>query len=551
MRRAPVLAVHLAVSPALVQAQGTTDAGKKIYDKNCAQCHGDTGDGKGPAAVHLLPKPRDFTTGKFKIRTTPSGALPTDEDLKNIIRRGMPYTSMPGWSFTEPDLAQLVTYVKSLTPDFADASRAPKAEALPAAPAVSRESAEKGGQAYATLGCAKCHGEGGRGDGPSALTLKDDTGFAIRPANLAQPWTFRGGATREDVFRTLTTGLNGTPMPSFKDALKDEERWQLTDFIASLSPSEKPDYGTLLVASPVEEIDVQKGPALFDVAGAVRFPVVGQIMEPGRAFYPAATSLVVRAVYDQQKIAFLVTWDDINPDQTGKNGPDIAVPMAEEEGPAAAAGAAPGAADDPWGGEEQAPAAPKGAPATDDIWGQGEAETVAAGPAGSEFSDAVAIQLPAQILAGATKPYFIFGDGQNPVDLWFLDLAGAAGRVRQFVGRGSASLTALEASEVDGQATYAKGTWSAVFVRDLRSTTGVSFGEDQFAPIAFSVWDGTARERGNRRGLTQWFYVYLPPRERPSPFVPMVMAGAVVLVLELLIVFAMRRRRTRTGVVAV
>jgi Cytochrome C oxidase, cbb3-type, subunit III len=75
------------------EAQRTS--GKQLYLKNCSQCHGEKGDGEGYAAPHLRPRPRNFTSGKFKIRTTPSGALPTHDDLVNIIRRGMPYTSMP------------------------------------------------------------------------------------------------------------------------------------------------------------------------------------------------------------------------------------------------------------------------------------------------------------------------------------------------------------------------------------------------------------------------------------------------------------------------
>jgi hypothetical protein len=127
------------------------------------------------------------------------------------------------------------------------------------------------------------------------------------------------------------------------------------------------------------------------------------------------------------------------------------------------------------------------------------------------------------------------------VDLWFLDLA--VQRVRQFVGRGSSGLQALEAGEVSGSGRYEAGVWSAVFVRDLRSTNGVAFAEGQYLPVAFSVWDGTARERGNRRGLTPWFYVYLPPREKPSVASPMLRAALSVLALELLVVAALWRRR--------
>ena len=83
-------------------------SGKKLYLNYCSQCHGEKGDGQGYAASHLRPTPRDFTSGKFKVRTTPTGALPMHQDLVNIIRRGMPYSSMPAWpNFTDQEVSDL------------------------------------------------------------------------------------------------------------------------------------------------------------------------------------------------------------------------------------------------------------------------------------------------------------------------------------------------------------------------------------------------------------------------------------------------------------
>ena len=240
-----------------VRAQGPdlgTDAqresGKTLYLKYCVQCHGEKGDGEGYATQHLIPRPRDFTTGKFKVRTTPNGALPTQQDLVNIIKRGMPYTSMPGWpNLSDSEVSDLAYYLKTFSAEFAVAENVPKPMELPSGPAATAESVELGKKAYEENGCLKCHGTLGRGDGPSASTLTDDLGHPIRAANLTQPWTFRGGPTREDIFRTMTTGLNGTPMPSFADALTPEQRWAITDFITSLSGNRaEPGYTNLVVA---------------------------------------------------------------------------------------------------------------------------------------------------------------------------------------------------------------------------------------------------------------------------------------------------------------
>ncbi len=125
------------------------ESGKQLYAKYCAQCHGEKGDGEGYATPHLLPKPRNFTTGKFKIRTTPNGALPTHQDLVNIIRRGMPYTSMPAWpNLTDEEVSNLAYFIKTFSADFANPENVPQPIQLPSAPRSSNESIEQGKKLY-------------------------------------------------------------------------------------------------------------------------------------------------------------------------------------------------------------------------------------------------------------------------------------------------------------------------------------------------------------------------------------------------------------------
>jgi mono/diheme cytochrome c family protein len=504
------------------------ESGKTLYLKNCAQCHGEKGNGEGYATPHLYPRPRDFTTGKFKVRTTPNGALPTHQDLINIIRRGMPYTSMPAWpDLSDQEVSDLAYVIKTFSADFSSAENVPQPVPLPSAPAATRESIENGKKLYVETGCLKCHGNLGRGDGPSAPTLVDELGHPIRAANLAQSWTFRGGESREDIFRTMSTGFNGTPMPSFTDALTPEQRWAITDFIASLSGSDGPGYTNLVVAKhSLDPIDLAKGAANFASAPVARFPIIGQIMEPGRAFHPATTSVTVQAIYDSESIALLVRWHDMRADNTGKAGPLLPVPPEEEE-QAGSGGSSKGGV---FGDQEVAQP-----PAAADPFA--EAEPVAPP---SEFSDAVALQIPLQLPTGARKPYFIFGDTQNSVDLWFFDLARP--EPLQFTGRGSADVAPNDTGDVTGVASYDQGEWSVIFKRPLRATSGAPFTPGEFLPIAFSVWDGFSRERGNRRGLTAWYSIYVEPQDVPSAVGPMVRTALLILAIELALIGWVRRR---------
>jgi hypothetical protein len=226
--------------------------------------------------------------------------------------------------------------------------------------------------------------------------------------------------------------------------------------------------------------------------------------------------VTVQAIYDADSIAFLVRWHDMIADKTAQNGLSLEVPPEEEE--------------------EKPPAAPAGQAADDPF-----ADTTA-GPTvePSEFSDAVSIQLPSQLPTGARKPYFIFGDAQNSVDLWFFDLART--EPLQFIGRGSGDITANDTGDVTGVASYDQGEWSVIFKRPLRATSGAPFAPGQFMPIAFSVWDGFSRERGNRRGLTTWYSVYMEPEDVASAVGPMVRTALLILVIELAIIGWVRSR---------
>src|SRR5215510_4906589 len=244
--------ILLLVVPALAWAQaGDATAGKAVYERKCLLCHGEKGDGKGPAAELLDPKPRDFTSGIYKIRTT-AGKAPSDQDLYRVISDGMPGTSMPSWAvLPEKDRWNVVAYVKAFAADkFKDAT---KKQELPKDVASSADSIKRGKEMFEAIECNKCHGTEGRADGPSRPELKDEWGHPIKPANLTKRWTFRGGAARNDIAMRLAAGVLGTPMPTFIDSVeKPDDIWHLANYIASLGP-ESPRYATLITGTAVSE----------------------------------------------------------------------------------------------------------------------------------------------------------------------------------------------------------------------------------------------------------------------------------------------------------
>ncbi len=191
--------------------------GEAVYRRACATCHGINGDGNGPAANALNPRPRDFTRGTFKFRSTPTGNLPTDEDLFKTISNGIPRTTMPAWKnlLTEAERRDVIVYIKTFTSKFIEWGPGTPIT-IPPEPEASSASIFEGEQIYKIMECWACHGKRGRGDGPSAATLKDDWGFRIKPFDFTTG-NYKGGSTHADIYKTFNTGLNGTPMPSFAD----------------------------------------------------------------------------------------------------------------------------------------------------------------------------------------------------------------------------------------------------------------------------------------------------------------------------------------------
>ena len=507
------------------------EAGKATYFRKCVWCHGAEGAGDGPGADRLWPRPRNFNQGTFKIRHTGSGELPLDQDLFETVTNGLPGSAMPPWShvLTDKERMQVVQFVKTklvTDRDFQDPDEEFNAITMGKQVASSKESIEKGRTVFMKTGkCVECHGNEGRGDGNA--TQNDEWGFPILPADLHKCWNFRGNRADPynpaNVFREVSTGLNGTPMPSFVDTLTEEDRWHVANFVISLCPKKEIDP---LAMKPKISFVVKSNYIKGELPSTLDDPkwkeidplYVGlgsQITHKPRNFVRLVDEVWVRSVYNDKEIAFIFEWNDRNKslmnDEARKIGPE-------------------GIAEIP----------PSGDPVAD--------RGVRNWPI---FNDAFAIQFPAKWkeLVAPEKPRFIFGDNKRAVDLWKWE---ASGEAKEYTGKGWDNLQFRDDKHIKVvQAEFKDGQWRMIMRRDLKTDdpeNEVQFEQGYYIPTAFFAWDGHNGDASRKMSLTTWYYTILePPVPMKVYFYPPIVALAVLgFEFWLRSKFDSRKRRNKT-----
>ncbi len=283
------------------------DKGKSLYDQWCAQCHGEKGDGKGPATDLVWPKPRDFTKGTYKFKSTASGDPPADSDIARTIRNGNPGTSMPPWKrFSDAEVKLIVDYLKKFSPDTFET------KGTPIKVAKSSSSKDKliaeGKQMYDKAKCWECHGKAGRGDGEKGWQdkFRDDWGNRAYPADQTSPWEYRKGTDVNEIFITITAGIDGTPMTSYGDTTTDEQRWALAYFVQSEQQVRK--LGLSLRVKKVNAIPSSADDKAWQSADYLDLPMGGQIIFDPRDFVALVANARVRGVYTGSEIAVMLEW---------------------------------------------------------------------------------------------------------------------------------------------------------------------------------------------------------------------------------------------------
>jgi DMSO reductase family type II enzyme heme b subunit len=456
----------------------------------------------------MLPRPRDFTRGVYQIRTTASGELPADADIRRVVEEGMPGTAMPEWKtrLTDAELESVVAYIKTFSRDFQDATPTPIT--VGRAPGSSEAGIAEGREVFRQLECFKCHGQAGRGDGTSAPTLTDDWDHPARAADLTQSWRFNGGSTVEQIYTRLRTGLDGTPMPSFSDAIDsklitDEQLWRVAQYVRSLSPEEPPQVREVIRAGLVEGA-LPYGPADSGWARAERYyvPLVGQIIQQPRWFIPTVDGVWVQALHDGKSLALRLSWHDPSKSPDGSW--------------------------DEWLARIDSVAA----------------DSILALPHGP---DRLVVQFPLKVTDDGELPYFLQGSGRRPAHLWrwssspdSLEVGSATGLAKFVAGAGTTSHVAL----------FENGEWQLQLTRSLGpadSTSAPVFAPGRSVPIGFYAADGSTGEGLVRGSVSAWYSIYLDVPIPMRVYVQPVVAVLLTAGLGVLVVARAQRRERRTG----
>ena len=518
-------------------APEASEKGKEVYENSCAHCHGVEGRGDGSAAENLLPKPRDFTRGLYKIRSTESGQLPTDQDLFDIITEGMPGSSMPPWdtALSADDRWEVVAYIKTFYDGFKESETPPRVISLEGEIPYSEESAETGKGLYVDLGCVECHGNVGRGDGTSAPTLTDEWGFRTWPANLAQGWNYRGGADTEDIFKRFIGGIAGSPMPAFEGdsflhfGLTADESKRLTELENKdeMTEAEEEESGKFY-----EKMD-----AAVDVA-------------LNRAEGTELTAAEQQTYDNAMKVVYEKSWHlanyvkSLSPEKRPESAIGNNVLRSQY-----VQGALPPMDDAAWEVLQsrhfplvgQIVIEPRQFnPTIDSVniksfyndtevvflftW---DDRTHTAGDemdevTGKTLEDALAIQFPVKVPKGPTapKPYFLWG-GRLPVYLWHWK-ASAPEQVTELTAKGVKNAEVQEAQgELQTQGVYTEGQYKLWVKRALKTDDkkDLQLEPGVFVPIAFSAWDGANGDLDTKRAMSSWYTFVLEPVPSSKRFI--------------------------------
>ncbi len=494
-------------------------AGEVIYIKRCLPCHGVQGASDGAAAVFLNPRPRDFTRGILKIKTTILDGAPTDEDHFRIVTRGIPGTAMPSWKtlLSEEERWQVIFYEQEtfFPADRRDPAKRPAPIVIPAEPPMTPESIKKGDELFHSKGtCFICHGNAGRGDGPLAPSMRDIWGNPQFPRNFTKSWQFKGGRESKDIFTRATTGIFASNMPSFKEVLTDAERWDVAHYVRSIQKELKPFGKSDIEPKKVSgAISLDPNDPIWKDVDYIDIPMSGQVTVPPRTQTPSVDLMTVRAIYNDKEVAFQLTWDDRRADIAHQEPVPLKAP-----------------------GSEGYTTYPVLYPAEERPTG---------------FRDAVAVQMAVKIPNSPEIPHFVAGSSDKPVNLWYWKADAnedpSKSPVDMLISKGHKKTVELtKIQNVLGKGVFSDGQWKVVLKRPLASedpATITPIGAGAAIPIAFHAWDGMNGEVGLQRAISSWYFLVIKPEIPKVTYAYVFVAIGLVVGLEFLLIRKVKAKK--------
>ena len=437
--------------------------GEKAYLRFCVHCHGLHGQGNGKASSYLRPLPRDLSLGIFKFRSTPSNALPRNEDLYRTIKKGVPGTAMPAWGdvLAEETLMSLVEYIKYFsdrfqieTPDFKMSAGLE--------PPYEKHSVDKGKVLYKELRCGRCHGEKGERSGRLENKLTDAWGNPSIVYDLKKPGLYKAGFSSEEIYHTLVTGMDGTPMSAY-DYVASEDLWHLVHFLQSQQKSEE--IPPLRMSQKIVSYPTSKKIGLSPEApvwqGIKSVPVKLRALKSASG-KPAVIN--IQSIHDFKHIAFRLQWKD--------ETPDTAEPGARFYMDAAALQFSSRSGFDSI------------------YYGMGERKK----PVNIWHWKADSFQKVEGRLRIKNKWVAV-----NPFSEKSVEEMNAS-------GFGALTVQSLEDQQVTGKGIWKNGGWTVVFLRNLKTASpfDVQFRESMNGLVAFALWDGKQKEKNANKKVSFW-----------------------------------------------
>ena len=369
------------------------------------------------------------------------------------------------------------------------------------------ETIKRGEKLFREAKCFLCHGNKGRGDGKITVTMNTEWNMPYKARDLTKRWLFKGGNSTGEIYRTISTGFNMTPMGTYKEYLSDEDRWCLAHYVRSISHEMK---SKIVIESELTEGKIPFSPddSLWINAESSEIPLAGQILIQPGLWNPSINSVMIRSLYNRDNIAFLLEWNDRTNRQVEAFIDAIALEFPVK--------------------------IPEGA----------RKPSFAMGDSGKQvhilrweaYQSDLKSALPASKEEGTEQENTKEKTGRNQIV------------IDEYNARGHKTIKKqpAESQITSGIGQWKDGRWRVLIKRPLFSAdrNDTPFEKGKLIPLALAVWDGSNGEYGGLKSISPWYYITLKTPTSYTAYGYIMIAVIIGVSVELFFVARYRRKAT-------